>query len=157
MAARGASGAHRIVLNRAAFDEITLAMADGLFKLGQSIIADAKVPDAPEIGVGLVQGGGVIAFVGRKRVGAWSVDGDAVKKPRAAKLTDGVTVIGGYGFPARFLEEGTVNMDAEPFLTPELMAKVPDAGMYVKAAAISHGLTSATRRARGDVYGGRKP
>jgi hypothetical protein len=149
----GARAAARVVLNRAAFEAITLAEADGLLELAKSIVDGANVPDATPLGLGLIQGGAAIAFVGKKRVGVYSKDGASVTKPRAAKLTDGITVIGGYGFPGRFVETGTVKMAAEPFLTPELMAKVPDAGLYVKAAAIRRGLVSATRRARGDVFG----
>jgi hypothetical protein len=158
MAARGASGAARIVLNRAAFDELTLAEADGLFELAKSIVDGADVPDAEPYGVGLVQGGAALAFVGRKRVDVYSKAGDPVKKPRAAKLSSsGITVIGGYGFPARFKETGTVKMAPEPFLTPELMAQVPDAGAFVRQAAIKRGIVSAGRRARGDVFGGGRP
>lgn len=157
MAARGASGAHRIVLNRAALDEVTLAAADGMFDLAKSIVEKANVPDAEPLGLGLVQGGGVIAFVGSKRVAAWSVDGDSVKKPRAVKLSAGTTVIGGYGFPARILETGKLDTPAEPFLTPELMAQVPDAGNFVRLASIKRGIVSANRRARGDIYGASRP
>ena len=148
-----ASSQRRVVLNRAAFDALTLAHADGLFELAKSVVDGAAVPDATPLGLGLIQGGGVLAFVGRKRVGIYSKTGESVKKPRAAKLTDGITVIGGYGFPARFVETGTVHMAAEPFLTPALMAKAPDAGLYIKAAVIRHGLVSANRAARGDVFG----
>ena len=150
----GASGRRRIVLNRAFFDELTLATADGLFELSKEIVDGVNVPDATPLGQGLVEGGGVIAFVGKKRVGVFATGGQtSVKKPRAARLSDGITVIGGFGFPARFLEEGTVHMPAQPFVTPELMARVPDAGDFIKAANVRHGITSARRAARGDVFG----
>jgi hypothetical protein len=156
--ARGASGAARIVLNRKALDEITLAAADGLFELAKAIIDDAHVPDAEPLGQGLVEGGGVIAFVGKKRVGVYATGGrSSVKKPRAAKLSPtGITVIGGWGFPARFLETGTIHNPAEPFATPSLMEHVPDAGVYVRAACIKRKVISSQRRARGDVYGASK-
>ena len=152
----GASGARRIVLNRAAFDEITLAVADGAFELAKAVVNGADVPDAAPYGEGLVQGGAAIAFVGSKRVGAWSKTGASVKKPRAARLSRGITVIGGYGFPGRFVESGTVKMTAEPFLTPQLLSTLPDAEGFVKAACVKHKVISAARRARGDVYGGGK-
>jgi hypothetical protein len=149
----GASGARRIVLNRAFFDALTLATADGLFELSKEIVDGAKVPDATPLGPGLVEGGGVLAFVGRKRVGVYATGGQtSVKKPRAAKLSDGITVIGGFGFPSRFLETGTIKMAAKPFVTPTLMARVPDAGDFIKAANLRHGITSARRAARGDVF-----
>jgi hypothetical protein len=150
----GASGARRIVINRAAFDAITLATADGLFELAKEIVEGARVPDATPLGQGLIEGGGVLAFVGKKRVGVFATGGQtSVKKPRAAKLSAGITVIGGFGFPARFVEEGTVNMAAQPFVTPELMARVPDAGEFIRAANIRHGIVSARRAAAGDVFG----
>jgi hypothetical protein len=138
--ARGASGARRIELNRAAFDEITLAVADGAFELAKSVIEDAQVPDADPIGVGLIQGGGVLAYVGRKRVAVFSKWGaPSVTKPRGVRLTDyGVTVIGGFGFPGRFVEEGTIKMRAEPFLTPMLQSALPRADVFVRAAVKAH-------------------
>ena len=152
MATRGASGARRIVLNRAAFDEITLAVADGAFELAKAVGNGADVPDAAPYAVGLVQGGAAIAFVGSKRVGVWSKTGASVKKPRAARLSKGITVIGGYGFPGRFVESGTVHMGPEPFLTPELMATLPDAEGFIKAACVRRKVVSAARAAKGDTY-----
>lgn len=149
----GASGARRIELNRSAFDAITLAVADGAFELAKSVIEGADVPDAAPYGEGLVQGGAAIAYVGKKRIGVWSKTGSSVKKPRAARLSAGVTVIAGYGFPGRFKETGTVRMAATPFLAPELMAKLPDAEGFVKAAAIRHRIIAATRARVGDVTG----
>jgi hypothetical protein len=145
-------------LNRQAFDAITLAVADGAFELAKAVVLGANVPDATPLGQGLIQGGGVLAYVGRKRVGVASTGGQtSVKKPRAAKLSKGITVIGGFGFPGRFVEEGTVNMAAQPFLTPELMATLPDAEGYIRAAAIKHRVVSASRRAAGDVFGAKRP
>jgi hypothetical protein len=153
MAARGASGARRIVLNRQAFDEITLAVADGAFELAKEVVLGAQVPDAAPYGQGLIEGGGVIAFVGKKRVGMAATGGaTSVKKPRRAKLGTGITVVGGFGFPARFVEEGTAHMGAQPFLTPELMATLPDAEGFIKAACVRHKVVSAGRAARGDVF-----
>lgn len=148
MAARGASGARRIVLNRAAFDAITLAVADGAFELAKAVIEGARVPDAAPYAEGLVQGGAAIAFVGSKRVGVWSKTGASVKKPRAAKLSKGITVIGGFGFPGRYQESGTIHQPARPFLTPALMARLPDAEGFIKGACKRHGVISAKRAAQ---------
>jgi hypothetical protein len=151
-----AKGARKMVLNRAAVDQIILATADGLFELAKSIVQNADVPDAAPYGVGLVQGGGAVAYVGKKRVAEWSKTGDTVKKPRAAKLspkgTDGVTVIFGYGFPGRFQEVGTVKQAAKPFLTPATMAELPAAEGYIRAAWFKSGVISAKRALRGDTY-----
>lgn len=174
MAARGASGARRIVLNRAAFDAITLAVADGAFELAKKIIDGARPPDYPidvwvksgphageqrafRTGEGLPKHAGVLAYVGSKRVGVYSKRGaTSVSKPKAAKLSKGVTVIGGFGFPGRFVEEGTVHMGAQPFLTPELMADLPDAEGFIKAACIKHKVIGAARAAKGDTFGASK-
>ena len=155
MARRGASSARRIEINRAALDEIVLAAADGLLRLGTAVITEAGVPDAAPYGEGLVEGGAVLAYAGRKKVGQFSTGNPtAIKKPRrSASLKAGtVTVIGGYGFPARFLEEGTAKAAARPFLTPALLKLVPQAGPYIAEAMQRHGVTSAARAARGDTY-----
>lgn len=149
----GASGARRMVINRAAVDQIMLATADGLFELGKAIVMNADVPDAAPYGVGLVQGGGAIAFVGKKRVAVFSKYGaTSVTKPRQCKLTDGVTVAFGYGFPGRFQEQGTINQPSRPFLTPAVLATVPDAEGYIRAAWYKSGVTSAKRALKGDTY-----
>ena len=120
---------NRVTLNRAALDAITLGMADGLLALADAVIAATKVPDAPALGVGLIEAGGTVAYVLGKKVGG------AAKKPTAMKVRKlGVAVAGGFGFPARFQELGTINQPARPFLTPALMATVPDAGPFIRAA-----------------------
>ena len=173
--------AHRIVLNRAAFDAITLAVADGAFDLARAIVDDAHAPDAPPYGVGLTKRHGVVAYVGRRRVAATEPLGgydyvkvtppsgnyladalaagtagrvsNTVKKPQAAKLTTfGITVIGGYGFPGRFQEAGTAKQPARPFLTPSLLAHLPGAEGFIKLAAIRHKIVGAQRAAKGDTY-----
>jgi len=150
----GASGARRIVLNRAAFDEITLAVADGAFEIAKAVVNGADVPDAAPYAEGLVQGGAALAYVGSKRVGVFSKTGvTKVNKPKDAKLSKGITVIGGYGFPGRFVESGTIHAAPHPFLTPALLAILPNAEGYIKAAAIRHRIIGATRARVGDVYG----
>ena len=119
---------NRVVLNRAALDAITLGVADGLLALADAVIAAAKPPDAAPFGEGLVTAGGTVAYVAGKKVGG------TAKKPSAMKVKSmGVAVAGGFGFPARFAELGTVNQPARPFLTPALMATVPDAGPFIRA------------------------
>ena len=119
---------NRVALNRAALDAITLGMADGLLALADAVIAATKVPDAPVLGVGLIEEGGTVAYVLGKKVGG------SAKKPSAMKVRKlGVAIAGGFPFPARFAELGTVNQPARPFLTPALMAMVPDAAPFIKA------------------------
>lgn len=156
MAAKGASSQRRIQLNRAAFDEITLAVADGAFELAKEVILSVRVPDAEPYGQGLIEGGGVIAFVGKKRVGLVTTGGQSsIKKPRAARLGPGINVIAGYGFPGRFLEEGTIHMKGQPYLTPKLMSTLPDAEAFVKAACYKRKVASASS-GTGGVYRAQK-
>lgn len=123
--ARGVSATVR--LNKAALDDITFAVADGLFEAGKSIveIASAHAPDSPydpyPAGEGLPRQGGVLAYVGAKKVDGWSLRGVQPKKPRSLRLAvkeHSVVVAVGFGFPARFAEGGTIKQAPQPFLAP---------------------------------------
>jgi HK97 gp10 family phage protein len=122
----------RVVLNRKAFEQVDLAIADGLFAVAEEVIAVARPPDAPPYGQGLVEGGGAIAYLGGKKVNGTTIGGKQVKKPRSLKVRDGEPVaIAGFGFPARFVELGTVDTPAEPFLTPAVFQVEPDADVIL--------------------------
>lgn len=126
----------RVVLNRKAFAEIDLAIADGLFAVAERVIETASPPDAPPYGKGLVQGGGAVGFLGGKKVNGTTIGGRQIKKPRALRVgrTEAVGVAG-WGFPARFVELGTVDTRAQPFLTPAVMSVVGgDAGAVITEA-----------------------
>jgi hypothetical protein len=153
--------AAKVVLNHAALDAITMAVADGAFDLARAVIFGADAPDATPYGEGLIRSGGVIAYVDRKLVATAAtgpgIDGDpTVKKPRAAKLGPGIVVIGGYGFPARFQEAGTIHQPARPFVTPELMSTLPDAEGFIRLACVNRKVISAGRAARGDTFAASK-
>jgi hypothetical protein len=126
----------RVVLNRKAFDEINLAIADGLFAVAERVLEVVKVPDAPPYSKGLIQGGGAIAYLGTKKVNGTTIGGKQIKKPRALRTKAGEAVaIVGFGFPARFVELGTLDTHAEPFLTPAVMAVAgSDAEVLISAA-----------------------
>lgn len=125
----------RMVLNRKAFAEVELAEVDGMFAVAERVLEVARVPDAPPHGRGLIEGGGAIAYAGRKKVNGTLIGGRSIKKPRDARLDpSGLTVIVGFGFPARFVELGTIDTPAEPFLTPAVAAVVPNAEVIVSAA-----------------------
>ena len=67
-----------------------------------------------------------VSYVDGKKVGQ---DQPGIRKPRDFKVRgQGVAVAGGYSFPARFNEMGTVRQPARPFLGPALMAVVGDRG-----------------------------
>lgn len=125
----------RVVLNRKAIDGVNLALADGVHAVGRAIIDTARPPDAPPYGVGLVTAGGVLTYVGSRKVNGWSQSGRQPSKPRAVRLVQGViTAIVGWGFPARFVEFGTVNMAAEPFATPARNAVIPRINSIMRQA-----------------------
>jgi hypothetical protein len=122
----------RVVLNRQQVDHVKLAIADGLFEVGQQIIevAAANAPDSPydpyPLGEGLVKQGGVLAYVDGKKVAGWSQRGTQPKKPRALRSSrKAVQVAAGYGFPGLFVELGTVRSRAQPFLTPAMNQVAP--------------------------------
>jgi hypothetical protein len=129
----------RVEINRKAFDAIQLGAADGLFEIANRIVDGANPPDSPRlpypIGKGLPQQGGAAAWIGKKKVNNASMDGSTVAKPRSLVLVEGqATAIAGFGFPARFVELGTIDTPAEPFLTPSAMREVPDGEAVLSAA-----------------------
>ena len=125
---------YSIKLNRRAFDAIALGMADGLFASGQDIVhaISAQAPDSPKppwgLGGGLVKQGGVIAYVDGRKVGDYALDGKTPKKPRAVKIRDirgQIVVIVGWGFPARFVNFGTIRSRANPFFNRGVAEELP--------------------------------
>lgn len=106
----------RVVLNRKAVDNVELAIADGANAVAQTIVMNAKPSDAPPYGVGLTDRGGWLTFVRGKKIAGGGRDGRQPKRPRAAKVTEAIVAIAGFGFPARFHELGTTDTGANPFL-----------------------------------------
>jgi hypothetical protein len=117
----------RVVLNRQALDALTRGVADGLGEMAQTIVDDARPHDAPPYGEGLIEAGDYGVWANGKKV-----DGTA-NKPRAAKIKKGeVVAVGGYGFPARFHEMGTIDTPSFPFLTPSLLRHQSHAGDFLR-------------------------
>lgn len=109
----------RVVINRRAADAVLLGMADGLFDVAVQIklAADVTVPDAPPYGQGLLEGGGAVAYAGTRKVAGTTIGGRAIAKPRALRNRAGIaTAIVGWGFPGRFVHNGTVDTRADPWL-----------------------------------------
>lgn len=127
----------RVVVNRAALDALRGGLADGLAALGDRIISSARphVPDAPPLGLGLINTGGFAVYVdGRKVAGGASVSlgrRNELKPPR-----QGIALYAGYGFPGHLLEGGTINQPARPFLTPAFFAEIPNMGQLMRPAAM---------------------
>jgi hypothetical protein len=124
--ARGPSA--RVVLHRGTLDAISLGIADGLFDMAKAVV-DAAAPrmaDSPHdpypTGEGLPKQGGALAYVRGGKVAGWSQRGGQPKKPRSLRAASkgSVLVIGGYGFPARLEEFGSLHNPAHPALTPAL-------------------------------------
>jgi hypothetical protein len=134
---RGASAARRTEINRAKIDEALLRVADGLFNVGKHIVRQAVVPMAEPSRTQLYARGGAIGWVNGKRIAAWAREGSGTqpKKPRAVKVSGTtIVVVGGFGFPARFQEIGTINQPSRPFLTPVFMRAKELAGGMVRAS-----------------------
>jgi hypothetical protein len=143
----------RVVLNRAAVDQVMLGSIDGLFELTVTIIEDAatRAPDSPydpyPTGEGLPKQGAALAYAKGGKVAGWSQRGKQPSKPRAVKPKDnGFVVIGGFGFPAHLAEGGTIRQPAQPFLTPTLMDHLPEAGPAI-ARGVAARIASAPARA----------
>lgn len=134
----------RMVLNQRKFNEVTQAVAAGLFNAARAVeeVAHRRAPDNPKptkafpygAGEGLPKQGGVLVYVGNKKTHGWSRRGDQPKKPKAARpitKAHSVTALVGFGFPARFNELGTKRMRARPFLSPSREAVAPSIGRLV--------------------------
>ena len=148
--ARGASGARRIEINRAKVEEMTLRVADGIFQAAQEAIHAAR----PPVGIGpynkwhpyaMVARGGVVGFVGGKRFAVYARAGmkGSVKPSKTVKARSATIVVtGGFGYPARLNEFGTIHNQPRPFLTPVFMTVRGRAEALVRAACASTGPVS---------------
>lgn len=127
-----------MALNQSRLDDVVLAVADGLFEAGRTIVevASPRAPDSPydpyPEGEGLPKQGGVLVYVENKKTHGWSMRGDQPKKPRAVRDTTkqhSVVAVVGFGFPARLNEVGTIRHRGRPFFTPaarEVQPHIPE-------------------------------
>jgi hypothetical protein len=141
----------RVVMNRKALDAIRGGFVDGMAAMGAAILAKAHPPDDDPIGVGLVHEGGWGVWADGKKVATSPSEpvqrieesvsggsfghavkvhrarkvGGAVTLPRGLKVKQGITLVVGFGFPARFNELGTIHQPARPFFTPVVMETIP--------------------------------
>lgn len=145
----------KVVLNRKAIDDLTLGAADGLHELAATIIEEAEVPVAAEAhwikkGVQVAPGhtartGGSLAFVNGKQVGGRTRGGRDLEgnvRGTIGSRSAQIVVAGGFGFPGRLIEFGTAETAAHPFLTPALLARVPDAEAFIALAEAKRGYYS---------------
>ncbi len=103
-------------------DIALLPILDGLAAAARDILENTRPPDAAPYGEGLVASGGMAGYAFGKVTHVEGAERDVVKPRDFRAPKDGVAVVLGYGFPGRFLETGTVNHGAQPFLTPAVQA-----------------------------------
>jgi hypothetical protein len=125
----------RVVLNRASMSRVELALADGLGAVATAILQSADPPDATPYGTGLVDRGGMLVYIGDRKVAGMGLDGRQPRKPRSVRVrgTHGTQAIVGFGFPGRFQELGTIRHAAQPFLTPAADRVLPMAPRIMAA------------------------
>lgn len=120
----------RVELNRTKVGELRVGIADANFGVALKVLDAARPPDQTPYGVGLVEGGGALAWVDKKKVNGTTIGGRQIKKPRALKLgtgEEGIVAIVGYGFPALFVHNGTIHAHANPFLQRAAFEVLPEA------------------------------
>lgn len=134
LARRGA----QVVMNKAALDAAQLGIADGAEELGRAILADAKAhaPDAPPYGQGLIESGVTAVWALGKLVAGDTSKAASKNKPRGMKVPkDQIVMFVGFEAPhAHLLELGTINMPAQPFLTPSFNRHISGAERFVVPA-----------------------
>jgi hypothetical protein len=148
-----ATMSYRVVLNRAALDEARLGVADGMAKMGEDIVADAKT-HIHNITGKLSKSGDYGVWVDNRKVAAGKAN-----KPKNTP-SRGIILAVGFGAPqAHLVEFGTSGSDerlhtfrkgtrkgktvmlrahkatrAKPFLTPAVMRRVRGIPDYVRPA-----------------------
>jgi hypothetical protein len=136
-----ANRAKKVVLNRAALNDVMLGAADGLAIVGQRILDDA-IANAPrdperaaERGVPMLADTGVLGVwaLGKK------VAGNTQGKPRglATPLNQVVLFVGFSSRLGHLNELGTIHQIARPFLTPAVNRNVAGASEAVIAPAVA--------------------
>lgn len=132
----------RVVVNSAELDRVVVSAGIGAYEFAVDVIdeAAANAPDAPPYGVGIVSRGGVVAFAGGRQIGSWAAEGTPdVPRELQAGGRGTIAVAGGFRFPARFQELGTVHHGAQPFLSPALSRRLSRLGEYMAAAVKRRG------------------
>jgi len=141
----------RVVLNRAALDEVERGLADGVFGIASAIATRAAeaAPDEPPFGEGLVDHGGAAVWVRGRKVAEMTTGAPgAVAKPRGLKVTNQEHVIvgaAGFDFPAMFQEIGTVHQPARPFLTPAALEILGSDAQIILSKEMGRHLAKASR------------
>jgi hypothetical protein len=124
----------RVALYRETVDAMLLGMLDGAQAVGEAIVARAtpSVPDRPPFGRGLIASGTAVTYL----------DGKVVAGPAPGKIRAGRgavpkasgTVVG-WGFPGRFLNNGTIYIPPSNWVTPAFVAELPEAEEHMAKGA----------------------
>jgi hypothetical protein len=138
-----------VVFNRAAFTAAELGIADGLYDLGLTMVADASLgPIGAAAGVGSLRDPAAAAKRGSPMmldtgwVGVWAnglnvaFDAPVGKKIKGLSLPFGqVVMVAAFASRLSHLHElGTIKMIARPFLTPAFNRNLPNAEKFVVPA-----------------------
>lgn len=118
----------RVILNRSKVQEMRLGIADALFGVALKVLDNTHPPDAPPYGKGLIEGGGALAFVDKRKVNGTTIGGKQIKKPRSLRMEPvSIVAVVGYGFPGRLVHNGSIHNRANPFLRRSGLEILPDA------------------------------
>jgi len=157
----------RTVANRKALDAVRAGLVNGFETMGQSILERTHPPDDDPIGVGLVNEKAWGIWVDGRKVATsdtppvQKIDasvsggsfghavklnkarkiGGAVTLPRSERTKKGITLVVGFGFPARFNELGTIHQPARPFFSPIVLATIPGMQLDFLAAPLRRALS----------------
>ena len=124
----------RVALYRETVDAMLLGMLDGGQAAGEAIVARAtpSVPDRPPYGRGLIDSGTAVTYLDGKVV-AGPAPGRIRAGRGAAPKASGTVV--GWGFPGRFLNNGTIYISPRNWVTPAFVAELPAAGEHMAKGA----------------------
>lgn len=121
-------GKVRVELNRRELRRMGKVHERGTEGFCRAVLATARVPDAPPYGQGLIETGDYVVRRGRDRVAGSGDDEGRLSGGR------GVNAAVGWGFPAHFLEFGTIKMRPHPFITPAALEVEPRKDAYLRDA-----------------------
>jgi len=119
--------AAKVVIYPEAWQAVRLGMALGLYALAAVIWDDAsaRAPKSSEQHRHMAQTGGAGAYLdGRKVAGVGPGTSSAVAGARPTAFVS-------FEFPAHLVELGTINMGAQPFLTPAAFSNLSSAPEYI--------------------------
>lgn len=121
----------RVELDGRAIGRVASAAVRGIAKVLAETAAQASrnAPDRSPHGEGLVDAWGWLVFENGRAVDQGSGDGSSVQAPSDFQPGEGVVGVVGFDRPGRFVEVGTSDTPAQPFLSPAMesvMSRAPE-------------------------------